>query len=152
MIDTISGDLSFNRDGSLCIDCGGIGYRVETSKETRDALKNIYPNGGPMSRRLYCSVMKREQAPDVLIGFHTEELREFFCDLIKTPKVGPRTALNIMCLGTVQELKAAIILQDIRILMRAAGVSDQVAKSICLKLSKPYAKARGPVELFQEEK
>ncbi len=82
---------------------------------------------------------------DNLYGFQSREERLFFYDLISCDKVGPRAAINVMALGTVENIKQAIRLENVDFLQRARGVSKS-ANNIILKLGRKYGEAHAKLQ------
>ena len=101
MIGYIEGTVKAARDAHLIVLTGGVGYKVGVLKET--VLRTAV--GSPVSLWIYTAV--REDAFD-LYGFaHEEELR-FFELLLTVSGIGPKSALGILDIASVETLRRAL--------------------------------------------
>jgi Holliday junction DNA helicase RuvA len=69
-----------------------------------------------------------------LYGFLTTEELEFFEQLLTVTSVGPKSALNILSVGKVEEIKKAIIHGDASILTKVSGIGQKTAERLILEL------------------
>lgn len=83
---------------------------------------------------LFTSHQVREDS-QTLYGFSTSEDRDFFEVLIGVSGVGPKTALNMLSLYTVSDVKQMILEGDHKGLSRAQGLGPKGAKKIILELA-----------------
>ncbi len=110
------------------IECGGVGFFVNTSRFT---LSDLPDNKDTAT--LYTHLNVREDALD-LFGFSTEYELEWFKMLITVNGVGPRAALAILSELTVDEIALAISAKDVKAITRANGVGPKIAQRIILDL------------------
>ena len=75
----------------------------------------------------------REDASD-LYGFKTQEELDFFEKLISITGVGPKSALGVMTVAEVKEIKAAIANNDPTILTKVSGIGRKTAERVVLEL------------------
>lgn len=75
----------------------------------------------------------REDAME-LFGFATKEEKNLFLSLIGVTGVGPKMALALLSTVSVNDLRMAIIMEDVRTISRAPGVGKKIAQRIALEL------------------
>lgn len=83
---------------------------------------------------LFTSYQVREDS-QTLYGFNTAEDRDFFEVLIGVSGVGPKTALNMLSIYTITEVKQMILEGDHKGLSRTSGLGPKGAKKIILELA-----------------
>lgn len=127
MIATLSGTLSEKLLDSVIIEVNGVGYGVYVTTDLIEKL-NI---GDEVKLCIYEYV--REQAHD-LFGFLNREMQNFFEKLIDVNGIGPRMALNVLSIGSVEEIKQAIAGGDTAYIQQASGVGKRVAERIVVDL------------------
>ncbi len=128
MISQISGEIAQRGEGFVIVDVGGIGYQVNV---TRPTLSELAGKNGKVKLHTYLHV--REDAL-VLYGFTGVSELEMFKLLISVTRIGPQTALNILSRIGIEELAAAIIHEDEKVLTRISGVGAKNAKRLILEL------------------
>lgn len=82
----------------------------------------------------------REHAAD-LYGFKDAETLQLFELLLTVSGVGPRSALGIVNLASVDTLRGAIAARDYSYLTRVAGVGKKMAEKIILELREKVGEA-----------
>ena len=70
-----------------------------------------------------------------LYGFESEDGLRLFEQLITVSGVGPKAGLAIMSLGTVSQIKAAIVSKDAKEIAKAQGVGKKTAERVIIDLS-----------------
>ena len=110
------------------IDCGGVGFLVNTSRFTLYDLPDDKSAG-----TVYTHLNVREDVLD-LFGFSTEFELQWFKMLITVNGVGPKAALAILSELTVDELALAISTKDAKSITRASGIGPKIAQRIILDL------------------
>lgn len=121
MIARLRGEVLSVQNGHITIDVQGIGYLVAV--RTTD----LYTQGDTIS--IYTHLAVRENALD-LYGFQTEDAHAMFQYLLKLPKVGPKTALQILSQADVSVLKKAASSNDPSYLSKVSGISKKSAEKI----------------------
>jgi len=115
------------RENFLLLDVHGVGYRVYCTPRVLTSTAQ----GDDLS--LYTHLSVREDAQE-LFGFPTHEELELFRLLIGISGIGPRSALGILALETIEKLTGAIAHGDIGYLTKVSGVGRKSAEKIVLEL------------------
>ena len=127
MIYSVRGNLILMDAGIAVVECGGVGYRVQTSISTQKTLKL---NSEVM---LYTYMNVREDAIE-LFGFATKSELSTFKMLIAITGVGPKVALAILSELSSEQIAMAVSAGDSKTLTRASGVGPKLAQRIVLEL------------------
>ena len=114
---------------------GGIGYKVATLKEMR-----LRSTAGA-EVRLWTYLAVREDALD-LYGFVDEAELAFFELLLSVSGIGPKSALGILDIASVETLRSAITAGNAGYLTNVSGIGKKTAEKIVLEL-KDKVKAGG---------
>lgn len=112
------------------IDCGGVGYLLEITLNTYEALRRA----DAAQVKLYAHHVVREDAQQ-LFGFYDMAEREMFRILVGVNGVGNQTARVMLSSLTVDELRAAIQTQDVKKVQRVKGIGAKTAQRIVLELA-----------------
>ncbi|MCX9011104.1 MAG: Holliday junction branch migration protein RuvA [Candidatus Methanoperedens sp.] len=128
MISHIYGEITYRGEGFVILDVGGIGYQINI---TQPALQEIGERKEKI--KLYTYLHVREDAL-MLYGFTTMSELEMFKLLISVTRVGPQIAMNILSQIRIEELAAAIIHEDEKVLTSISGVGPKNAKRLILEL------------------
>ncbi|HEY9207188.1 MAG TPA: Holliday junction branch migration protein RuvA [Candidatus Methanoperedens sp.] len=137
MISHIYGEIAYRGDGFVVIDVGGLGYHVNVTKPVLQELSNKKEKV-----KLFTYLNVREDAL-ILYGFTGESDLEMFKLLISVTRIGPQIALSIMSQIKLEELVAAIIHEDEKVLTRISGVGQKNAKRLILELRDKIKKKMG---------
>ncbi|HYH36462.1 MAG TPA: Holliday junction branch migration protein RuvA [Candidatus Saccharimonadales bacterium] len=127
MIAILSGRVSEKLGDVVVIDAGGVGYGVLVPAEDHGRLTIGEP------AKLYIYEHIREQAHD-LFGFLGRDTKILFEQLLDVNGVGPKMALNMLSIGTTEEVRAAIAGGDVKFIQRANGVGKRVAERVVVEL------------------
>jgi Holliday junction DNA helicase RuvA len=130
MIDYIKGSIAELNPAFAVIDNQGIGYMVNISLSTYDALSRVGQQGVAM---LYIYEAIREDA-HLLYGFATKQEREAFLLLISVSGVGPNIARMVLSSMTVEEFNQAIIGSNVAMFKTVKGVGGKTAQRIIVDL------------------
>jgi Holliday junction DNA helicase RuvA len=128
MIARLSGKLAETSGDSAVIDVGGVGYLVQASARTLDALG---PIGGEVL--ILTELQVREDAW-TLFGFGSTAERDTFRALTSIQGVGGRLALAILSALSPDELARAVAQDDKAMIGRANGVGPKLAARIANEL------------------
>lgn len=129
MISHLSGKALHTTDKSVTLDVSGMGYLVYTTTDTLFQINSL----GENTVHLWTHMSVRENAIELFGFFNIEEL-EFFQMLIEISGIGPRGALGIIGMGSVDTLKNAIASGDTGYLTKVSGIGRKTAEKIVLEL------------------
>lgn len=125
MIRQLRGILLESGELEVVIDVGGVGYLVHTPDAAFFTVGN--------EARLHTHLAVRETAMD-LYGFaETESLRVFEL-LLTLPKIGPKSALQILAQADVSLLREAVNKNDAGYLSKLSGIGKKSAEKIVVGL------------------
>lgn len=127
MIGSLRGKIIKKGDKYLILEVLGVGYRVNISPETLSKVseqKEIF---------VFIHTHIREDAFD-LYGFLTQEELEFFEMLITISGIGPKGALAILAVASIDVLEKAIGSGDIGYLTKISGIGKKTAEKMVLEL------------------
>lgn len=130
MYEYIKGQLASLEPTQAVIDCGGVGYLLEISLNTYEALRRA----DTAQVKLYAHHVVREDAQQ-LFGFYDLAEREMFRLLVGVNGVGNQTARVMLSSLTVDDLRTAIQTQDVRTVQRVKGIGAKTAQRIVLELA-----------------
>ena len=124
----ISGMLEELESQNVVIEANGVGYRIFVPGSILQRL----PSLGEKTK-LYTYLNIREDAQE-LYGFLEKEEKQFFEKLITVTGIGPKVALGMLSVHSVQQLAIAIATGDRQTLCRAPGIGKKTAERIILEL------------------
>ena len=127
MISQITGKITLKTDKFVIVETNSIGYKVFT---TTDLLGKTKENE---TIKIWTYLAVRENALD-LYGFSDKKGLDFFELLITISGVGPKTALNILNVATVDSLRKAIASGETAHLTKVSGLGKKMADKIVLEL------------------
>jgi Holliday junction DNA helicase RuvA len=128
MISYLSGKIILKKDKFIVLDVNGVGYKVFLSKKT---FSKIPETGG---LEVFCFLDVKETSLN-LYGFLDAEELEFFEVLDNIRGVGPKAALEISSLGSLEKIKQRILSHDEKIFEGIPGIGRKKAMTIILELS-----------------
>jgi len=128
MIAKLSGRLDSSGAGHAVIDVGGVGYLVEASARTLDALGAV---GGDVT--IHTEMLVGEDFLR-LLGFAKAEERDWFRLLTSVQGVGAKVALAILSALEIGDLQRALASGDSAMIARANGVGPKLAQRITHEL------------------
>ena len=134
MIGHLSGDAVATKAGYAIVSAHGVGYKVFM---TREMLASVRP-GNVVSAWTHLAV--RETALD-LYGFATEEELRIFELLLTVSGIGPKSALAILDIATVETLRNAISAGNASYLTKVSGIGKKTAEKIVLELQEKIGAA-----------
>ena len=129
MIRYLFGKVIFKKQDFVVLNVGGVGYKVFVSKNT---LLKIPDEGGNVE--IFCFLNVKENALE-LYGFLNEKELEFFEVLKNIRGVGPKAALKIASIGSLEEIKERVLSKDEKLFEKIPGIGRKKAMSIILELT-----------------
>jgi len=127
MIAHLSGVVLAAHPSAITLDVHGVGYRLYVTQQLLDSVRV----GDELALHTHLAV--REDAMD-LFGFPVAEELELFKLLIGVSGIGPRSALGIIGLESIERLSTAIAHGDVGYLTKVSGVGKKSAEKIVLEL------------------
>jgi len=128
MIAYLRGEIILKKEKFIVLDVNGIGYKVFLSKKSLAKLPEI---NTPL--KLFCFLNIKEDAMD-LYGFLNCKELEFFEILDNIRGIGPKAALEISSLGSLEEIKEKILAKQ-NIFEGISGIGRKKAMTIMLELT-----------------
>lgn len=133
MIASIEGKIELKGEKFLVVRAGGIGYKVFVGAETMRKT----PERGEETK-LWTHQHVREDTLELYGFLHYAEL-ELFELLISISGIGPKSALGVLAVASVDTLKKAIAAGDTSYLTRVSGIGKKMADKIILELKEKLA-------------
>lgn len=127
MISFIRGTAADMTESSVILEAGNIGYEIFM---TGTALGRIHM-GEELKIHTYFHV--REDAMQ-LYGFLSKDNLEMFKLLLGVNGVGPKAALGILSGITADELRFAVLSDDVKTISKAPGIGKKTAQKLILEL------------------
>lgn len=128
MIGSIRGKMILKTEKFLLVETGGVGYKISVSPDTLAKSKKLNDE-----IFLFIHSHIREDAFD-LYGFLSQEELEFFEMLINVSGIGPKGALSILGITTIETLRKAISTGDTSYLTKISGIGKKTAEKIVIEL------------------
>jgi len=128
MIAALTGRIAEVSGGCCLLDVNGVGFEVQVPLP---ALEELARAEGQV--RLYTYLHLREDAVQ-LFGFLTPGEKKVFERLIGVTGVGPKTALSILSVLSVERLREAVEGDDYRLLASVPGIGQKTAQRLALEL------------------
>ena len=132
MIGRISGTLLEKNPPQVQVDANGVGYDIDVPMSTFYNLPRI---GEKVV--LFTHLVVREDA-HLLFGFGSESERAAFRTLIKVSGVGPKVALALLSGLSVNDLAAAVAMQETGRLTNIPGIGKKTAERLLLELKDKF--------------
>lgn len=133
MFNYISGVAAELLPSAAVIDCGGVGFHINTSAYTLSQLR------AGEKAKLFTYVHIREDIFEIY-GFFTKSEKHCFEMLLGVSGVGPRAAISILSVLTPENLVMAIISEDEKAIVAAPGIGKKIAQRVILELKDKMAK------------
>ena len=135
MIDYISGKLSSLTPTMAVIDNQGIGYAVEISLRTYDFLQ------GKETVTVYIQKqVNQRDGTEADYGFATQDERELFRQITSVSGMGAASARMVLSSLSAEELRNAILSEDVNRLKSVKGIGLKTAQRMVLELKDKIVK------------
>ena len=136
MIDYIKGKIVELLPTDVVIECGGIGYHAFISLQTFALLEN------KSEATVYIHHILREDE-EMFYGFADKDERQFFRLLIGVSGVGANTARMMLSSLNADEIREAILGEDVNRIKSIKGIGLKTAQRIILELKDKIVKGEG---------
>lgn len=122
-----------DKDSILLLTSGGVGYQVR--------LSPLHTTHILIDEEVEMSVYLRVTDSSMdLYGFHSVEEKRFFELLMSVSGVGPKSAMNILALGSIEEIQSAIARSDVKYLTAVQGMGKKTAERLVVELKNKVTK------------
>lgn len=128
MLSYIIGEVSDILEDTVIIENNGIGYNIKTSSMT---INNM-PQVGSMAK-VYTYLHVREDALQIF-GFLTKDELEVFKLLLNVNGIGPKGALGILSAISTDDLRFAVLSDDVNLIKSCPGVGAKTAQKLIIEL------------------
>lgn len=136
MIDYIKGTIAEITPTEVVIENGNIGYIASISLQTYSDLER------KGEAKVYMHHILREDE-ELYYGFSTKDERELFRLLISVSGVGAATARMMLSSLTCEEIRAAILADDVRKIQSVKGIGTKSAQRVIVDLKDKISKGAG---------
>ncbi|MBE5945918.1 MAG: Holliday junction branch migration protein RuvA [Lachnospiraceae bacterium] len=127
----IKGKIEYISEDGFVIENNGIGYSVLSSGNVTGKL-SLHDN-----TVIYTYLHVREDGIN-LFGFLSQDEISVFKMLISVSGIGPKGALAIMTVLTVDELRIAVLSEDYKAISKANGVGTKTAQRVVIELKDKF--------------
>ena len=128
MITYIKGELTELCESSIVVECYGVGYEIMVPASIISELPSI----GELVK-VYTFQYVREDILD-LYGFLTKDDLKIFKLLITVNGIGPKGALSILSVIRPDELRLAVLSDDVKAIQKAPGIGGKTAQKLIIEL------------------
>lgn len=138
MIDYITGTIAELTPTRVVLDNHGIGYGIEISLQTYEALE------GKSDGKVYIYHHLREREDiELFYGFATKDERELFLLIIGVSGIGVNSARMMLSSMSSDELRDAILSEDVNKIKSVKGIGLKSAQRMILELKDKIVKGEG---------
>ena len=127
MIAFVRGIATDMTENSVIVETGGIGYEIYM---TGEGLSQLHM-GEEVKIHTYFQV--REDAMQLYGFWHKDDLQVFRL-LLSVNGIGPKAALGVLSGLSADELRFAVLSDDVKTLSRAPGIGKKTAQKLILEL------------------
>lgn len=136
MIDYIKGKTIELTPTDMVLECNGIGYKILISLQSYEGFN------GKENVTVYIHHYLREDE-ELYYGFHSKDERELFRLLIGVSGIGASTARMMLSSLDSDEIRNAIIAEDINKIKSIKGIGIKSAQRLILELKDKVVKGAG---------
>ncbi len=134
MYEYIKGKIAALNPAHAVIEAGSIGYFIHISLYTYSKLS------GQNEGKLFLHQVVREDA-HLLVGFADENERELFRMLVSVNGIGTNTAIMMLSSLNPDEIKSAILGENVRLLQSIKGIGAKTAQRVIIDLKDKVGKS-----------
>ena len=136
MIAYVKGEITFKSPTYIIVEANGIGYRINITLNTYAQVEKL-----ERVKLLTHFYVKEDQ--QTLYGFAENVERQLFLHLISVSGIGPSTARIMLSGMTTDELRSAIISENVTAFKKVKGIGPKTAKRLILDLKDKLIKESG---------
>lgn len=131
MLEYIKGTVAYLAEERVVIENNGMGFCINTSANTLGRIRS----GETVTIFTHMHVREDDIS---LFGFVTREELQAFELLIGVNGIGPKGALSILSVLTMDELRMAILSDDSKSIAKANGVGAKTAQRVIMELKDKF--------------
>ncbi|MDO4322080.1 MAG: Holliday junction branch migration protein RuvA [Lachnospiraceae bacterium] len=128
MIAYLQGIVAEVTESRVILDVNNIGFQIFISARDAQAM----PGRGE-EVRIFTYLNVKEDAMQ-LFGFLTQDDLEMYKLLLSVNGIGPKAALGILSVLTADDLRFAVLSDDVKTIAKAPGIGAKTAKKLILEL------------------
>lgn len=128
MISYIKGELTEVFEDTVVVETNGIGYNIRVPASVLDRLPSV---GSAV--RIYTYLYVKEDAMN-LFGFLSRDDLSVFKLLLNVSGIGPKGALAILSTIGPDDLRFAVLSEDVKTISSAPGIGAKTAKRLIIEL------------------
>ena len=128
MISYIKGELTEVFEDTVVVETNGIGYNIRVPGSVLDRLPSV-----GRSVRIYTYLYVKEDAMN-LFGFLNRDDLSVFKLLLNVSGIGPKGALAILSTIGPDDLRFAVLSEDVKTISSAPGIGAKTAKRLIIEL------------------
>ena len=128
MISYIKGELTEVFEDTVVVETNGIGYNIRVPASVLDRLPSV-----GSSVRIYTYLYVKEDAMN-LFGFLNRDDLSVFKLLLNVSGIGPKGALAILSTIGPDDLRFAVLSEDVKTISSAPGIGAKTAKRLIIEL------------------
>ena len=128
MIAFIKGILAQTRPGIVVLEAGGLGYEINVPSGVFGSLPGI---GETVLLHTYLQVKEDGVS---LFGFLKKDDLDMFRMLITVNGIGPKAALSVLSAATADQLRFAVLAEDMKAIEKIPGIGKKTAGKLILEL------------------
>lgn len=129
MISYLSGTILLKTSDYIILSVGNVGYKVFLSEKALGSLKE------GSSFTTFCHLYLRKDETLELYGLKSPEHLQLFSMLNDVSGVGPKAALAMASLGSVEDFKRALVQQDEGFFAGIKGIGAKKVQKVILELT-----------------
>lgn len=128
MIAYLKGEVIEIEEEKLILECQGVGYNIFMPASALDG--SVRPG---QEVKVHTCLNVREDAMQ-LYGFWSRDDLRMFRMLLNVSGIGPKAALGILSALTADEVRFAVLSEDVKTISRAPGIGKKTAQKMILEL------------------
>lgn len=128
MIGYLKGEVAGIYEDRIVVEVGGIGYNVFMPVSSLELIEGI-----GQTVKVYTHLLVREDAMQLYGFLRTDDL-EFYRMLISVNGIGPKGALALLSVMSVDDLRFAILSGDAKAIGKAPGIGPKTAQRVIIDL------------------
>lgn len=151
MIGSLKGKIILKTEKFLILETAGVGYKINVSPDTLSKIRTEqnYSKQDASQVFFWIHTHVREDMLD-LYGFLERQELEFFEMLIGVSGIGPKGALAILGITSIEALRKAISTGDTSYLTKISGIGKKTAEKIVIELRDKISEEKSETSLQGE--